>query len=136
MRNPLLSAGLVRGTDEGHRVTTFELFFDLVFVFAVTQVTAFMAGAHSGQGVLRGFLLLGLLWWLWSPSATSSATPRAEARAGARRGTRWARTAGTKSARLGHTRARISALASEPGARGRRPRGKLEASRAGVVRRR
>jgi low temperature requirement protein LtrA len=66
MRNPLLSVGLVRETDEGHRVTTFELFFDLVFVFAVTQVTAFMAEAQSGQGVLRGFLLLGLLWWLWS----------------------------------------------------------------------
>ena len=69
MRNPLLAVGQPRATDEQHRVTTFELFFDLVFVFAVTQVTGFMAAAHSGHGVVRGFLLLGLLWWLWSSYA-------------------------------------------------------------------
>jgi low temperature requirement protein LtrA len=51
---------------ERHRVTTFELFFDLVYVFAVTRVTAYMAEAHSGEGVLQGFLLLGLLWWTWA----------------------------------------------------------------------
>jgi low temperature requirement protein LtrA len=32
-------------TDEGHGVTTLELFFDLVFVFAITQITTFMAAA-------------------------------------------------------------------------------------------
>jgi low temperature requirement protein LtrA len=55
----------VRAADERHRVTTFELFFDLVYVFAVTQVTAYMAHAHSGAGVVQGVLLLGLLWWTW-----------------------------------------------------------------------
>jgi low temperature requirement protein LtrA len=52
-------------TDEGHRGTTFELFFDLVFVFAVTQITGYMAHTHTGYGVLRGLLLLALLWWIW-----------------------------------------------------------------------
>ena len=55
----------MRAADERHRVTTFELFFDLVYVFAVTQVTAYMAHAHSAAGVVQGILLLGLLWWTW-----------------------------------------------------------------------
>jgi low temperature requirement protein LtrA len=54
-----------RTSDEAHRVTTFELFFDLVFVFALTQVTEFMANAHSANGVLQGMVILGLLWWSW-----------------------------------------------------------------------
>ncbi len=66
MPNPLGAVGRVRAADERHRVTTFELFFDLVYVFAVTQVTAYMAHAHSAAGVLQGFLLLGLVWWTWS----------------------------------------------------------------------
>jgi low temperature requirement protein LtrA len=52
--------------NEGHRVTTFELLFDLVFVFAFTQVTGFMAHAHSPMGVLQAMIILGLLWWAWS----------------------------------------------------------------------
>ena len=46
-------------------MTTFELFFDLVFVFAFTQVTALMADEPSGRGVLRGLVLMALLWWAW-----------------------------------------------------------------------
>ncbi|OXY92869.1 low temperature requirement protein A [Streptomyces diastatochromogenes] len=61
-----------------HRVTTFELFFDLVYVFALTQVTAFMAHAHSGTGVLRGVLLLALLWWSWSAYAWLGNQARAD----------------------------------------------------------
>jgi low temperature requirement protein LtrA len=56
----------VTAADERHRVTTFELFFDLVYVFAVTQVTAYMAHEHSGRGVIEGLLLLWLLWWTWA----------------------------------------------------------------------
>ena len=52
-------------SDESHRVTTFELFFDLVFVFAFTQVTGFMAEAHSALGILQAMIILGLLWWSW-----------------------------------------------------------------------
>ena len=47
------------------RVTPLELFFDLVFVFALTQVTQLMADDLTGRGVLRGMLILGLLWWSW-----------------------------------------------------------------------
>ena len=50
-------------------MTTFELFFDLVYVFAATQVTGYMAHAHNGQGVAQGLLLLALLWWTWSSYA-------------------------------------------------------------------
>lgn len=47
-------------------VTPLELFFDLVFVFALTQVTAFMAEDLSGQTLVRGVLVLALLWWAWT----------------------------------------------------------------------
>ena len=58
-----------RVSDESHRVTTFELFFDLVFVFAFTQVTHFMAHEHSALGVLQALIILGILWWSWSSYA-------------------------------------------------------------------
>jgi low temperature requirement protein LtrA len=56
-------------TDEGHGVTTLELFFDLVFVFAITQVTALMADDLGWRGLLRGLVLLSLLWFAWSSYA-------------------------------------------------------------------
>jgi low temperature requirement protein LtrA len=52
-------------TASGHGVTKLELFFDLVFVFAITQVTAFMADDLGLRGVLRGLVLLALLWFVW-----------------------------------------------------------------------
>ena len=55
--------------NEGHRVTTFELLFDLVFVFAFTQVTEFMAESHTPLGVLQALMILSLLWWGWSSYA-------------------------------------------------------------------
>ena len=58
--------GGVRPTSEDHRATPFELFFDLVYVFAVTQVTGYMAAEHSAQGVVQGLLLLALLWGTWT----------------------------------------------------------------------
>ncbi|HYI33441.1 MAG TPA: low temperature requirement protein A, partial [Glaciibacter sp.] len=57
--------GKVRVSTESHRVTTFELFFDLVFVFAFTQTSRLMAHEHSTTGVLQGMVILGLLWWSW-----------------------------------------------------------------------
>jgi len=53
-------------SDEGHRVTTFELLFDLVFVFAFTQVSGLMAHTHSALGVLQGMVILMLLWTSWA----------------------------------------------------------------------
>jgi low temperature requirement protein LtrA len=52
-------------TSGDHTVTTLELFFDLVFVFALTQITALMAHDLSWHGVIQGVLLIGLLWWSW-----------------------------------------------------------------------
>src|SRR5262245_66044503 len=50
---------------EEARVTPIELFFDLVFVFAITQVTALMAHDLTPRGVLHGLLVLALRWWCW-----------------------------------------------------------------------
>lgn len=63
-RPPLPAA---RISNETHRVTTFELFFDLVFVFAFTQVTGLMVHEYSFLGVLQGMVILTLLWWSWAP---------------------------------------------------------------------
>jgi low temperature requirement protein LtrA len=51
--------------EDGHRVTPAELFFDLVFVYAITQVTALMAADSTPQQVLGGMIVLALLWWCW-----------------------------------------------------------------------
>ncbi|HZC14749.1 MAG TPA: low temperature requirement protein A [Thermoleophilaceae bacterium] len=47
------------------RVTPLELFFDLVFVLALTQCTALMADDPTWEGLAQGVLLLGVLWWSW-----------------------------------------------------------------------
>ncbi|MFE7777055.1 low temperature requirement protein A [Streptomyces sp. NPDC057445] len=52
-------------TEGGHRVTPAELFFDLVFVYAITQVTALMAADPSTLRVLGASVVLALLWWCW-----------------------------------------------------------------------
>ena len=62
---PLLGRATVRPADESARVTTFELFFDLVFVFAFTQVIALMAATHSPVGVLQALVVLGLMYEMW-----------------------------------------------------------------------
>jgi low temperature requirement protein LtrA len=49
-----------------HQVTPLELFFDLTFVFAMTQVTVMLADDPTWGGVLRGMLVLAALWWAWS----------------------------------------------------------------------
>jgi low temperature requirement protein LtrA len=51
---------------EGERVTPLELFFDLVFVLAITQCTALMSHNQSWSGLLEGLLVLGVLWWAWT----------------------------------------------------------------------
>jgi low temperature requirement protein LtrA len=50
---------------DGERVTALELFFDLVFVLALTQCTTLMAGTPTWLGLLKGLLVLGMLWWSW-----------------------------------------------------------------------
>jgi low temperature requirement protein LtrA len=55
--------------EQEHRVTPRELFFDLVFVFAFTQVTALLAHDPTFAGIGRGVLVLAALWWPWTAYA-------------------------------------------------------------------
>lgn len=50
---------------QGERVKPLELFFDLVFVLAVTQCTALMVEHPTWEGIGEGILVLGLMWWSW-----------------------------------------------------------------------
>ena len=70
--------GGARPTSEDDTATTFELFFDLVYVFAMTQVTGYMVHAHDALGVLQGLLVLALLWWTWSAYAWLGNQARAD----------------------------------------------------------
>ena len=51
------------------RVTPLELFFDLVFVFALTQVTTVLSNNPTWSGLGHALLILGALWWAWSSYA-------------------------------------------------------------------
>jgi len=46
-------------------VTPLELFFDLVFVLALTQCTALIAATPTWLGLVKGMAVLGVLWWSW-----------------------------------------------------------------------
>lgn len=48
-----------------HEVTPLELFFDLVFVFAITQVTSMLVHDPTWGGALRAILVLAAIWWAW-----------------------------------------------------------------------
>ncbi|HZB85686.1 MAG TPA: low temperature requirement protein A [Gaiellaceae bacterium] len=61
VRTPRLAA-VLRSED---RVMPLELFFDLVFVLAITQCTALMADNPTWTGLAQGLLVLGVLWWSW-----------------------------------------------------------------------
>ena len=65
-------APLVReptGSEEERKTSYLELFFDLVFVFAFTQVTALILEDTSFQGFVRSALVLAMVWWAWSAYA-------------------------------------------------------------------
>src|ERR1700728_3320757 len=49
----------------GEQVTPLELFFDLVFVLALTQCTTLIVRTPTWEGMLKGLLVLGMLWWSW-----------------------------------------------------------------------
>ncbi|HEV3376161.1 MAG TPA: low temperature requirement protein A [Thermoleophilaceae bacterium] len=55
--------------DSEKRVAPLELFFDLVFVFALTQVTLLMSDNPYWEGLGQGMLVLATLWWAWSAYA-------------------------------------------------------------------
>ena len=68
---------LVRGTGTAQRVSTIELFFDLVFVFTVTQLTHLVGDHATPAGLLQALLVLGVTWWMYGGYAwlTNSLPP-------------------------------------------------------------
>jgi low temperature requirement protein LtrA len=66
--------------DQEHRVSPRELFFDLVFVFAFTQVSTLIGNDPTFAGIGRGVLLLAALWWAWAAYAwlTNTVDPEDE----------------------------------------------------------
>jgi low temperature requirement protein LtrA len=50
---------------QGDQVMPLELFFDLVFVLAMTQCTSLMSEDPTWRGLGHGMLILALLWWSW-----------------------------------------------------------------------
>ena len=55
----------VRRPHEHHRVTYVELFFDLVFVYAVTQISHLLLADLSAIGLLHTTVLFLAVWWVW-----------------------------------------------------------------------
>jgi low temperature requirement protein LtrA len=51
------------------RVSTVELFFDLVFVFTITQLTALLASAPTGESLGQIVLMLVVIWWMYAAFA-------------------------------------------------------------------
>jgi low temperature requirement protein LtrA len=56
---------LAQHVETDYRATPLELFFDLVFVFAFTQVTGLMSENPTWEGLGQGMLVLALVWWAW-----------------------------------------------------------------------
>ncbi len=70
MRTSFDGAGLRRVRGERHqRVTFMELFFDLVFVFAITQLSHLLLSHLDAGGAFQTALLLLALWWAWVDTA-------------------------------------------------------------------
>jgi low temperature requirement protein LtrA len=51
--------------ERAERVSTLELFFDLVFVFTITQLTAVISDDPTARGLLRVVLMLGVIFWMY-----------------------------------------------------------------------
>jgi low temperature requirement protein LtrA len=54
-----------REPEREQRVNALELFFDLVFVFAITQVTGYISADPTWTRLLQGMAILTVLWWAW-----------------------------------------------------------------------
>jgi low temperature requirement protein LtrA len=63
------------------RVSSLELFFDLVFVFTITQLTSLLLRDPTLSGLLQMFLLFGNVWWMYGGYAwlTNAVPPRENA---------------------------------------------------------
>ena len=60
MRTPFLPTG------DSHRVTTLELLFDLVFVYAITAVSDSIAHHLTLVGLTQGLVIMALIWFGWA----------------------------------------------------------------------
>ncbi len=66
-RDAAIPADLFEGpVQREQRVTALELFFDLVFVFAITQTTGYVSAAPSWTRLLEALAILAVLWFAWS----------------------------------------------------------------------
>ena len=68
--------------EEATRVSTLELFFDLVFVFTITQLTTVLVARPTALGLLQVGLMLGVIWWMYGGYAwlTNAVAPDRAAR--------------------------------------------------------
>jgi len=66
MGAPPQTARLLRDRSGVQRVTNIELFFDLVYVFAITQLSHYLLGHADLRGALRAGLLLLMVWLVWA----------------------------------------------------------------------
>ena len=73
----MTDADQLRYGDQPLRVSTLELFFDLVFVFTITQLTGLLSRDLTPTGALRVVLIFGVLWWMYGGYAwlTNARTP-------------------------------------------------------------
>lgn len=70
MTNGQHRTGLLRVRDAGgSRVTNMELFFDLVYVFAVTQLSHYLLGHLTARGAIEALVLFLAVWWAWNYTA-------------------------------------------------------------------
>ena len=77
MTLPATRAGPPADAEQPLRVSTLELFFDLVFVFTITQLTGLLSRDLTPAGALRVLLVFGVLWWMYAGYAwlTNARTP-------------------------------------------------------------
>src|ERR671916_323052 len=62
----MLDRGMLRARDRGEQqVTPLELFFDLVYVYAITQLSHLLLGQPTVGGALQALFLLLVVWWAW-----------------------------------------------------------------------
>src|SRR5438094_515720 len=65
-------------TGERHRVTTLELLFDLVFVYAITAVSESITQRLTVRGLAEGLVIMALVWFGWSAYAWLGNQARAD----------------------------------------------------------
>ena len=71
-------------SDDRSRVSTLELFFDLVFVFTITQLTQLFADRLDRVGTVRVLVMLSVIWWMYGAYAwlTNAVEPNSPVRRG------------------------------------------------------